>query len=174
MIKVLDFFICNWEPIVAVLGFLISLLNLWYLLKNNRKSINIREIFYTKNKYSGNYFYELNMILTNKSRLPISIVDVSFENKGKLYSSKLDRTKISSYKDPKNGIVNFYSSEFPINLNGLESSKEMLLFCLEEEINIEKLKLIITTSRGKIKKKINFEGKNISVHEYLDRILKNG
>lgn len=174
MNTIFEFCIINWEPIIAVLGFLLSIINFSYLIKNNWKSIGIKEIFYTKTKLEGKIFYEFNMILMNKSRQPISIVDISFENKGKMCSAKLDRTKIGHSTDPKNVTTTFYSSEFPINLNGLESSKEMILFCLTDEINNEEIDLIITTNRGKIKKMVDFKNKNITIDQYLERILKNG
>lgn len=170
-----DFLILNWEPIIAVLGFILSVINICYLIKTNTKSIEIKEIFYTKLNLKDRFFYEFNMIFMNKSRQPISIVDISFINKEKICSAKLDKTKISSYTDSKTkAVTTFYSSEFPINFNGLESTREMILFTLTDNIENEEMEFKITTNRGIIKKKVNFKDKYITPEEYLDKIMKNG
>ena len=74
------------------------------------------------------YFYELNLIITNESRLPISIVDAKIINNEKEYSAKLDRQIIKQYKSKNCLDVTFYSSEFLLNLSGLDSSKELIIF----------------------------------------------
>ena len=170
MIKlVVEFFSKNWQGIIAVLGFGISLFNLLYLLKNNRKKIKIRELFYLKLKMTQKYFYEFNLIVTNESRLPISIIDAKILNNGKVYSAKMDRQIIKQHKSKSHPDITFYSSEFPINLSGLDSSKEMIVFSLDEKIEKEEFTIIFTTSRGVVKKKVNFVEKEITPNEYMEK-----
>lgn len=60
MIKsIIDFFTSNWQTIIAILGFGISLFNLLYLLKNNKKKIEIKELFYLYLKTNENIFMSL-------------------------------------------------------------------------------------------------------------------
>lgn len=174
MEAIISFITGYWQQIIAIIGLLLSLFNFIYLLKNNFKRIFIKEIFYTTIKMDDNYYYEFNIIIMNKSRQPISIVDVSFKNSNKIYSSKLDRTKIATYNEKKSDEVKYYSSEFPINLGSLESSKELLLFSLKEKLETEKIKVTIMTNRGKIRKVLNFQNKFIELKDYLDKIIKNG
>lgn len=163
----------NWEDIITIFAFIFSVFNFAYLVKTNFKSISIKEIFYTNLKFNKKNLYEFNLIFINKSRQPISIIDISFKSNNKKYSSKLDKNIISTYSSGE-GKTTFYSSDFPINLKSLEASKEMILFTLEEELENEELTFIITTNRGNIKKKVNYKDKFITPEEYLERIIKNG
>lgn len=167
-----NFIKTNWKDIITISAFILSFFNFTYLVKTNFKSVSIKEIFYTNLKFNKKNQYEFNMFLINKSRQPLSIVDISFENNKKIYNSKLDKT-IVSVKSSKDTKTTYYSSEFPINLKSLESSKELILFTLDEELEKEKITFTITTNRGVIKKKVNFENKFITPEEYLERIMKN-
>lgn len=170
MTKIMQFIGKNWEPIIAISGLVLSIFNFFILNKNNRKSISIKELFYLVININGTYTYEFNLIIVNKSKQPISIVDVSFENKGNVYSAKPDRTIVSTKKS--NGTtISYYSSEFPINLAGLESTKELLQFKLKNKLDTEILNLKIMTSRGIVNKKVSFENKKITTEEYLKQLL---
>ena len=70
MIKlVVEFFSKNWQAIIAILGFGISLFNLLYLLKNNRKKIRINE----QKKVIARYIY---------------VVDLNYINSGQEYRNE--------------------------------------------------------------------------------------
>lgn len=169
-----EFFIKNWEGIIAILGLILSLSNSIYILINNRKALEIKEIFYTKRKIKDKIYYEFNMIIINKSVLPISISDIKLQSDSNQYDVKLDKSKVSELKNTNGESTTFYSSSFPINLNGLEASREMLIFSLDKELLTEVNELILMTSRGKVNIEINFQDKYITTSEYLNKILKNG
>ena len=163
----------NWKDLITISAFALSIFNFIYLVKTNFKSISIKELFYTKIKVNQKYQYEFGIILINKSRQPISIIELSFKDNKKTYNSKLDKT-IVSVKSSKETKTTYYSSEFPINLKSLESSKELILFSLDEELEKEDITFYITTNRGKIRKKLKFKGKFIEIKEYLEKIMKMG
>lgn len=164
------YIIKNWEPIVAIAGLLLSILNTIIISNDNKKAISIKELFYLVMESSGKYIYEFNMIIVNKSKQPLSIVGVSFESNGKTYCAKPDKTVISEKKG-KGEVIKFYSAEFPINLAGLQSTKEILQFKLDEKLEDEEINLKISTSRGIIKKTINYKDKETTPEEYLHQLF---
>lgn len=77
--KELVLFIKNhYEAILSVLAFIISIINLIYLIFTNKKRISFKIENYTSEKVNNKILYIFNMEFMNKSRLSISINDLIF------------------------------------------------------------------------------------------------
>lgn len=173
MKEVFEFMVEHWEPVVAVLGFVLSLYNLFYLLKNNRKSLQLKEIYYLKTKVDhGKINYSFQLILANGSRVPISILDMQICNHQKLYSVRPDRQQYCTIHSSDEDLT-YYSADFPLNLIGLESTKQQVIFTLDEELESEKLCLTIKTNRGTVRKRVDFSDKYMEDEEFLQYKMKN-
>lgn len=170
MDNIIYFLFKYWSEIVATLALLISIINIIINFILNYKNLDIKINFYLEHKFNNKFFIELNTILINKSKQPISIVDIKFENNNKIYSAKNEKSVISQKKSSDEEIK-IYNSELPINLIGLESSKEMFLFKLDDCLEKSEISLTINTNRGKINKKINLSDKKITIQDYLRNLF---
>lgn len=65
----------HYEAILSVLTFIISMINLIYLIFTNKKKIAFKIENYTSADVDSKNFYMFNMEFMNKSRLSISIND---------------------------------------------------------------------------------------------------
>lgn len=171
MESILKFFTSYWETIIAVSGFIISIINLIYLIKNNLKSIDIKELYFLKMVITNKYHYEFTTIFVNKSKLPISIINIEIINNNKSYYSKSDKTIVCEHKDSQGVITKIMTADFPINLNCLESKKEIIYFKLDEELEKENFKMIIYTNRGKLEKNVSFKQKQVKIQEYAKNLF---
>lgn len=82
----IEFLKNNYESILSISAFIISLINLIYLLSTNKKKLVFQVTNYTKAKVKNKDFYMFNVDLINKSRLPISVNEISFINDAEIYS----------------------------------------------------------------------------------------
>ena len=105
-------------------------------------------------------------MIINKSKQPISIINIEIINKEKSYYAKSDKTIISERKDSSGVVTKFMTADFPINLGCLEAKKEIIYFKLDEEFD-----LIIYTNRGKVIKKVNYNQKQITPEEYINNLF---
>ena len=77
--KELVLFIKNhYEAILSILAFIISIINLIYLIFTNKKRIPFKIENYTSEKVNNKILYIFNVEFMNKSRLSISINDLIF------------------------------------------------------------------------------------------------
>ena len=85
--KELVLFIKNhYEAILSILAFIISIINLIYLIFTNKKRISFKIENYTSSKVNNKNFYMFNIEFMNKSRLSISINDLIFIDGENSYS----------------------------------------------------------------------------------------
>lgn len=158
MEKIIEFFKNNFNTILSILAFIISLINLIYLILTNKKNLTFNIRNYTLANVNKKHFYMFNVEFVNKSRLPISINEITIlDNKNKYKIIKSPR--LLAEKDTKRNkeIIRHqevHSAKFPINITGLSSKQEFLVMYGPEKIVNEKTKIIINTNRGKIVKKV--------------------
>ena len=132
------------------------------------KSIDIKEMFYLKIFLYKKYIYEFSIMLINKSKQPISIINIEIINNGKSYYAKNDKTIITESKKQE---IKIMTADFPINLTCLEAQKQIIYFKLDEELENEKFDLIIYTNRGKVIKHVDYTQKQITPEEYINNLF---
>lgn len=149
----------NYESILSISALIISLINLIYLLYTNKKKLIFQITNYTKAKVNNKNFYMFNVNLINKSRLPISVNEISFFNKAEIYTVIKSPRMLSEKSTTRNKEIirhqEVHSVKFPINITGLTSEQNFIVMYGPETFQCEKVKIIISTNRGKIKLKIN-------------------
>ena len=135
---------------ISIFALVLSIANIIYLIICNHKRINILLNTYTKSIINGKYIYKFDLLIENKSRLPIAINSVKIVNKNpKLISvitRKTDNMITENYK--------LFSAKFPINISGLISDRKFLELSIVEDIDGECL-FEFFTNRGIIKKEID-------------------
>lgn len=124
--------------IISVISLILSIYNFLYLLITRCKKIEFQVLKYRYIPINGYKIYQFQIIITNKSQLPISINNIS--TKG-IYC-KFDPTRITDK-------VSTFS--FPITLSSLESKSGWLEFKTQNEIDIQSDRFNIYTSRGLVK-----------------------
>lgn len=162
MKEVIDFIVKNLSIIISVIALIISIINLIYLLMTNKKRFNLTIENYSQGKVDNKDFYFFNVILSNKSRLPIAINEISLVEQEEIYTFiKSPRLLLEGQTTRGKEVLKrkeIYSSKFPLNINGLCSEQFFLVMYGPKDFNSKKVKIIINTSRGKVKRKIiNFK-----------------
>ena len=157
MKEVLDFIVKNLSIIISFIALIISITNLIYLIITNKKKIVLKIDNYTKGKVDDNEFYFFNVTITNKSRLPIAINEITINYKNENYSFiKSPRLILEGQTTRGKEVIRrkeIYSIRFPININGLCSEQMFLVMYEPQEFRNEKVKIKVKTSRGQVKKK---------------------
>ena len=171
--KELVLFIKNhYEAILSVLAFIISIINLIYLIFTNKKRISFKIENYTSSKVNNKNFYMFNMEFMNKSRLSISINDLIFIDGENSYSIIKSPRLLAEKSTTRNREVirhqEVHSTKFPINITGLTSEQKFIVMYGPEKFENEMIKIIIMTNRGKIKKKINIKKYYLTPQQFMD------
>lgn len=134
--KELVLFIKNhYEAILSILAFIISIINLIYLIFTNKKRISFKIENYTSSKVNNKNFYMFNIEFMNKSRLSISINDLIFIDGENSYSIIKSPRLLAEKNTTRNREVirhqEVHSTKFPINITGLTSKN--LLLCMDQK-----------------------------------------
>ena len=171
MKQLINFIINHYSTILSVSAFLISLVNLIYLLITNKKKLKIYFINFTIGEVNNKHFYMFNIELINESRLPISINEISFENNKETYKV-IKSPRILAEKDIEhnNKIIKhqeIHSAKFPINIAGLSSEQKFIVMYGPKKLNDSFSKITISTNRGKITKKINLNQYYLKSNEFI-------
>lgn len=156
--------------IVSIIALVLSIGNAIYIFVCNHKKIDLKLNSYTKNIVNGKYAYIFDILIENKSRLPISInslkiikekKEITFNPNPKLISEITSRSgKTITDK------ASLYSTAFPINILGLNDNREF--FELSNNENLEgKCIIKILTNRGKVSKKINLNDSYIDTSTFM-------
>ena len=154
MNELLEFIKSHYSSILSISAFIISLINLVYLVLTNRKNLKINIVNYTIANVNNKNFYMFNIELINKSRLPISIND----NKEKYKIIKSPRMLAEKDRKRNSEIIRhqeIHSAKFPINVLGLSSEQKFIVMYGPEKIKSNNSIIIISTNRGKIVQKDN-------------------
>ena len=119
--KELVLFIKNhYEAILSILAFIISIINLIYLIFTNKKRISFKIENYTSSKVNNKNFYMFNIEFMNKSRLSISINDLIFIDGENSYSIIKSPRLLAEKNTTRNREVirhqEVHSTKFPINI----------------------------------------------------------
>lgn len=158
MKEVLDFIVKNLSIIISIIALIISITNLIYLIITNKKKIVLKIDNYTKREVHDKEFYFFNVTITNKSRLPIAINEITINYKKENYSFvKSPRLLLEGQTTRGEEVIRrkeIYSSRFPININGLCSEQMFLVMYGPQEFKNEKIKINVKTSRGQVKKRL--------------------
>lgn len=156
--EIKNFLINNFSSILSIIAICISILNFVYLYITNRKKLNFSISSYTVAKVNGKNFYMFNVEFINKSRLPISVNEITFIDSKNIY--KIDKApQLLAEKNTKRGneVIKrkeINSAKFPINLLGLCSEQKFIVMHGPEDFKASNIKVMITTNRGKVTKKI--------------------
>ena len=124
---IFDFIKNHLAIIISVISISLSIYNFAYLFFTRCKKLQFEIIKYKCLPINGYNIYQFQVIITNKSQLPISISNISLNN---IYC-KFDPTRITDKVS---------TISFPISLNSLESKSGWLEFKIQNEIKIENRK----------------------------------
>lgn len=153
MKTILNFIIENPSIIISILALVLSLINFIYLIITNMKRVELIIDSFSKGKVDNKIYYFFNITITNKSRLPIAINEISIKtNQENFTFFKSPRLLCESQVTRGKEVIRrkeIYSAKFPLNINGLCSEQFFLMLYAPEEINNEENKMIVKTSRGK-------------------------
>lgn len=158
MKELLDFFKTHYTAVLSICAFIISLINLIYLLITNRKKLDFNIVNFTICDVNIKHFYMFNVELINKSRLPISVNEIIIENNKEKYIIIKSPRMLVERDRKRNNITKhqeIHSAKFPINIAGLSSEQKFIVMYGPEKINDSSSKIIINTNRGRIIQKIN-------------------
>lgn len=125
----------NLALIISVMSLFLSIYNFLYLLLTRRKKLEFQVLKYKYLPINGYKIYQFQIIITNKSQLPISVSNISTNG---IYC-KFDPTRITDKVS---------TISFPITLSSLESKSGWLEFKTQNEIDIHSSYFNIYTSRG--------------------------
>ncbi len=168
LLKIINYVSINFLSIIA-LG--VSIFNLIYYLIKNKKKLDIVVNCYTTGYVNEKVFYMYDVNFINRSQLSISINGLKInDNKKDYYIIKSPRKLFESNSKINNQIINYKeinSVTFPINLQGFESSHNFIIMYGPDKFENDIQKVIISTSRGNIKKKINLGIKHITTEEFM-------
>lgn len=166
----IDFLKNNYGILLSVSAFIISLINLIYLLITNKKRLTININNYTFSNVNNRKFYMFNVEFINKSRLPISVNEIIIESNKEKYKI-IKSPRMLSEKDRKqNGLVikhqEIHSAKFPINILGLTSEHKFIVMYGPDRIDETISTIIINTNRGKITKKVLLNNYYVKIDEF--------
>ncbi len=156
--------------IIAILAFVLSLGNAIYTYKCNHKNINLIINSYTRNYIKDKYIYIFDLLIENKSRLPISINSIKIVKGEKEYKININPTLLSEItsRTGKNitGVSKLFSATFPINISGLNDSREFIE--LSKNIDLSGDCIIkLCTNRGIIKREFNIDSYYFDAKEFF-------
>lgn len=154
---VIDFILDNLSIIISMLALMISIINIIYLVLTNKKKLQFEINNYSSGKVNNKNYYFFDVEIINKSRLPISVNEITIESNKQNYTFiKASRLLLKGETKKGKEVTDRYeihSIKFPININGLCSEQEFIVMYGPNEFN-DNVKITLKTSRGKIKKKI--------------------
>lgn len=159
----------HYESILSILAFIISTINLIYLIFTNKKKVAFKIENYTSQYTNNKYFYIFNIEFVNKSRLPISINDLTFIDKDNKYSI-IKTPRLLADDTIYNKEI--HSTKFPINITGLTSEQKFIVMHGPKKFEKDTIEVIILTNRGKIKKKIHIKKYYLTFAQFSNDVLK--
>lgn len=170
MKEVFEFVKNHYSTILSISAFIISLINLIYLLTTNKKKLKVNIANFTICNVNNKHFYMFNVELINESRLPISVNEIIFKDNKKEYKV-IKSPRMLAEKDRKrnNEIIKhqeIHSAKFPINVVGLSSEQKFIVMYGPEKITNDNSKIIINTNRGKVTQKVNLNNNYLSSEEF--------
>lgn len=142
------------ETIIGILGdFIKSIFNKF----GNRKKVKLSVIQIDMFRLTNKFEYQVNAIIENHSNLPISITNMyAIFNKNK-YSALLKESTIAEKKKHSGKTIISYevikSVKFPINIPAFEAKNVVIVFRVQNELDMKTYKLC--TTRGNIKVKLD-------------------
>lgn len=143
--------------ILALIGSLGTIVNWLRLFIVNNKNFNIRPVAY-RSKDNITLFY---LLFENKSRMPISITELSVQINGVYYPCRyLPEIVTSSHRTIGKEIVSshdYFNIAFPVQLGALGATSGYVLFILPKDIQMpdsKTLTFLVTSNRGKAVEKI--------------------
>lgn len=136
--------------VIAILSAILTLINFVILLVARQKKLEINLISYRIVKLKDFYFHQFQVQILNKSQLPISIKCISCNN---IYSPRvpyLVKEEIIKNSSGNKEYLRTMTFSFPINLSSFEGVSGYLEFKSNDKIDINSLKLDISSNRGKL------------------------
>ena len=159
--------------LLAILALLISLFNVGYYLLSNKKKIELNINCYTIGKVDDKSFYMYDVDFINKSSLSISINGIKIVDNKEEYliinSPRKLFEKMTKVGKNITDMQKIFSTSFPINLQGFLSVHSFIIMYGPNEFVDKMQTVVISTSRGKIIKKINIAEKFISSQEFMNK-----
>lgn len=138
------------STIMSAIAIIVSVISFAYQFFQNRKNLKCNTAYFWKTfAFPDEYCYCLTPILENRSKLPISITKANIVIDGETFEFHNENVFLYGGGD-ETQIVNIFSNELPIFLNGLSANTFRILFFIGKDIEPESLTLILETTRGKI------------------------
>lgn len=136
---------------IAIMSFLLSLYNFISALITHHKNVSVDIIEFNEFKFPDHYTYQLQIIVSNLSQLPISITSIKADD----FMCKTKPSFVSETTRTKGGEVvskeNIKTIEFPINLSSLLSTVGYIEFSSPNKLSKTNLLLTLHTNRGTIR-----------------------
>lgn len=136
---------------IAIVSFLLSMYNFISTLIAHQKNVSVEIIEFNEFKFPGRYTYQLQVILSNLSQLPISITSIKANDiMCKVKPSFVSETTRKKGSEVINKEI-IKTIEFPINLSSLLSTVGYIEFSSLKKINKKNILLTLYTNRGIIR-----------------------
>lgn len=120
------------------------------IFQRRKLSVAVHSLKKSRNRYV------MFVSITNYSRLPISVLDISLALNGRVYRCNLEPTRYSERTETlKNQVIDhiaYYSMPFPVTLSSLAATSGYLCFDSipkTEEVSSTDLILQVSTNRGR-------------------------
>lgn len=155
--------------LIATLGFIISIINLIYIVYTDKKKIKLLLNEYTVIKIKNESYYMFNLFCNNESKHPIAVSSIKIFSRNKEYIIQTTPRRLMSCEEKKGDEIysrkELYSSIFPYNLGSFSSGLMLCLLKTEDKLS-EEIALEIYTNRGKIKQKVVLKSKEICFEKF--------
>lgn len=154
---IIPFIINNIGIIISILAFILSIFNFIYLIVTNKKNLKFNIENYSYGNVDGKKFYFFNVVFSNNSRQPISVNEIDLLHNNETYTFIKSKRLLLDGQTTRNKQIirtkEVYSAKFPINIPGLTSEQYFIVIYGPDKIDNKKLKIILKTNRGKIRRK---------------------
>lgn len=148
--------------ILTIVAFLFSTYTFVRGIIENRKNISVELLQMAPGFTGEKQSYSVCFQILNKSRLPISISNIQIDKNGKKYEFFNAPIDIFSSVTRRNDTIidskKITSTIFPLSLTSLGGERVYLTTYKETDLHInekEYLKIVISTNRGKLIKKVS-------------------
>ena len=144
------------------------------MIYTNHKRLKLKITDYTCSEHNKKMFYMFNIELTNKSRLPISLTDIIFEDQNIEYHPIRFPMLLAEKNRTRNKEIirhqEIHSNQLPINIDGLTSKQIFLTMYGPQDSKTLKNKVTLHTSRGKIHIKLDLLHTHKNPADFMEEV----
>ena len=158
--------------IISIVSLTVSIITLIYSLITNSKRVSLLINYYTCIRIEKGNYYDFDVIISNESRIPISINSIEMVYGKEKYKFIKSPRNIITNKDIKTNVERKVNSDlFPITINSSSSKHCFISVYGPETINKEKVVFNIYTNRGLLKSKIELNNYYVEPEEFANEVM---